>query len=323
MSWVLIGACVLVFLWQVSLGPRDGQVAVYALGVIPAILFEGARLPPELVMVPPVATVLTSMFLHGGWMHLIGNMLYLWIFGDNVEDCMGHGRFVVFYLLCGVAAVLAQSLPDTHSQVPVIWASGAISGVLGAYLLLFRDRDVTDMSVSERIRVGIARSFQIANLFDDLSAHDHVALSIFSRDGRTFSFFSVAELDDDVNGEAEAVLGQFGLGGKGHVLAKAMAQGERKLLDVAVAYALRPKFIFLDEPTSGVSTRDKARIMETITCAVRDGGVTAAVIEHDMDIVFQYADRIVVMADGRILADGTPDEIRSNKDVESVFLGST
>ena len=136
-SWVLIGVCVLAFLWQVSLGPRDGQVAVYALGVIPAILFEGARLPPELVMVPPLATVFTSMFLHGGWMHLIGNMLYLWIFGDNVEDSMGHGRFAAFYVLCGVAAVLAQSLPDTHSQVPMIGASGAISGVLGAYLLLY------------------------------------------------------------------------------------------------------------------------------------------------------------------------------------------
>ena len=134
---MLIGACVLVFFWQLSLGPRDAQVAVYALGVIPAVLFEGARLPPELVMVPPAATVLTSMFLHGGWMHLIGNMLYLWIFGDNVEDSMGHGRFVVFYLLCGVAAVLAQSLPDTRSQVPMIGASGAISGVLGAYVLLY------------------------------------------------------------------------------------------------------------------------------------------------------------------------------------------
>lgn len=136
-SWALIATCVLVFLWQFSLGPRDGQIAVYALGVIPVVLLEGARLPPEVAMVPPLATVFTSMFLHGGWMHLIGNMLYLWIFGDNVEDSMGHGRFVVFYLLCGVAAVLAQALPDTHSQVPMIGASGAISGVLGAYLLLY------------------------------------------------------------------------------------------------------------------------------------------------------------------------------------------
>ena len=136
-SWALIGACVLVFLWQLSLGPREARAVVYALGVIPAILFEGTRLPPEVALAPPLATVFTSMFLHGGWMHLIGNMLYLWIFGDNVEDSMGHGRFVVFYVLCGVAAVLAQSLPDTGSEVPMIGASGAISGVLGAYLLLY------------------------------------------------------------------------------------------------------------------------------------------------------------------------------------------
>jgi membrane associated rhomboid family serine protease len=136
-TYAVVGACVLVFVWQLSLGSRGGQAAVYALGAIPAVIFGDARLPVDIVMVPPLATVFTSMFLHGGWMHLIGNMLYMWIFADNVEDSMGHLRFVVFYLLCGVAAVLAQSLPDVGSQVPMIGASGAISGVLGAYLLLF------------------------------------------------------------------------------------------------------------------------------------------------------------------------------------------
>ena len=81
--------------------------------------------------------LLYSMFLHGGFMHLGGNMLYLWIFGNNIEDAMGHGRFIVFYLICGVAAVFAQALPDPESTIPMIGASGAISGVLGAYLLLF------------------------------------------------------------------------------------------------------------------------------------------------------------------------------------------
>jgi membrane associated rhomboid family serine protease len=131
-----IATCVLVFLWQFSLGDVGGQRAVYALGVIPAVLFGGQHLPPELQLVPPSLTVLTSMFMHGGWMHLIGNMLYLWIFGDNVEDSMGHGRYLVFYLLCGVAAALAQALPDPNSEIPMVGASGAISGVLGAYLLL-------------------------------------------------------------------------------------------------------------------------------------------------------------------------------------------
>ncbi len=135
-SYALVGACALTFLWQLSLGPR-GQAVVYALGVIPAVLLGNAQLPPGVELVSPWVSVFTSMFLHGGWMHLLGNMLYLWIFGDNVEDSMGHARFVIFYLLCGVAAVFAQALPNPASEVPMIGASGAISGVLGAYLLLF------------------------------------------------------------------------------------------------------------------------------------------------------------------------------------------
>jgi len=133
----LVAACALVFLWQMTLGPQGGQAAVYALGVIPAVLLGHQSLPPELSIVAPPVTILTSMFMHGGLMHLLGNMLYLWIFGDNVEDSMGRGRFLVFYLLCGVAAVFSQALPAPDSTVPMIGASGAISGVLGAYLLLF------------------------------------------------------------------------------------------------------------------------------------------------------------------------------------------
>jgi membrane associated rhomboid family serine protease len=136
-TYVFIAACVLVFLWQMSLGEKGFEAAVLALGVTPATLLGDARLPPELYLVPPVATVFSSMFLHGGFMHLAGNMLYLWIFGNNVEDSMGHVRFVIFYLLCGVAAVLAQAWPNPDSTIPMIGASGAISGVLGAYLLLF------------------------------------------------------------------------------------------------------------------------------------------------------------------------------------------
>ena len=132
----LVAACVLAFLWQLSAG-AGGQRIIYSLGVIPAVLLGRQELPPELSLLPAWATVFTSMFMHGGWMHLIGNMLYLWIFGDNVEDSMGHARFLVFYLLCGIAAVLAQALPDPSSIVPMVGASGAISGVLGAYLLLY------------------------------------------------------------------------------------------------------------------------------------------------------------------------------------------
>jgi membrane associated rhomboid family serine protease len=135
-SWSIIAACVLVFLWQLSLGPQGGELAVYSLGMIPARLFGYAELPAELAAVPAWATVVTSMFMHGGWLHLGSNMLYLWIFGDNIEDSMGHGRFAVFYLLCGTAAALAQGFVDPASEIPMVGASGAISGVLGGYILL-------------------------------------------------------------------------------------------------------------------------------------------------------------------------------------------
>ncbi len=135
-TYALIALCVLVYLWQASLGPREGGAAIYSFGVIPAVLFGRAELPPQLEAVPAWATVFTSMFMHGGVMHLLGNMLYLWIFGNNVEDSMGRGRFVAFYLLCGMAAALAQAFAAPGSEVPMIGASGAIGGVLGAYLML-------------------------------------------------------------------------------------------------------------------------------------------------------------------------------------------
>jgi branched-chain amino acid transport system ATP-binding protein len=188
--------------------------------------------------------------------------------------------------------------------------------------LVFDGRDITRQSINERIRVGIARSFQLVNLFDQLTVLDNVALTIFARQGKTRWLWTLADRDGAVRDEAVAVLRQFGLEAHAPVLAGAISQGERKLLDVAVAYALRPKLLFLDEPTSGVSTREKAPIMDIITAVVRAEGITAVVIEHDMDIVFRYSDRIVAMHQGAVLASGTPDEIRRNEQVAMTLLGT-
>ena len=187
--------------------------------------------------------------------------------------------------------------------------------------ILFEGREIISLTVSERIKAGIARSFQIVNLFDGMSVSDNIALSIFSRDGKAVRIASLADHDEDVRRETLEVLGQFGLRDKTEVLAGGLAQGERKLLDVAVAYALRPKLLFLDEPTSGVSTHEKAQIMDTVSSVVRGGTVTAVVIEHDMDVVFRYSDRIVMMHEGAFLADGTPEQIKANKDVANILLG--
>jgi branched-chain amino acid transport system ATP-binding protein len=187
--------------------------------------------------------------------------------------------------------------------------------------ILFEDKDITAATVQQRIKAGIARSFQIVNLFDGLSVFDNVALSIFSREGKVTHIAALADHDQDVRRETFDVLERFGLESKSRALAGGLAQGERKLLDVAVAYALRPKLLFLDEPTSGVSTRDKTQIMDTVSSVVRAGAVTAVVIEHDMDVVFRYSDRIVMMHEGRFLADGTPEAIKANTEVANILLG--
>ena len=129
-------ACMAVYLWQISLPPQSKQAAITLLGFMPGVLFGYASIEGD-PWVSPTGSIFTAMFLHGGFFHLAGNMLYLWIFGDNVEDRMGRGRFVAFYLICGAIAALAQALPDMRSTVPMIGASGAVSGVLGAYLVLY------------------------------------------------------------------------------------------------------------------------------------------------------------------------------------------
>jgi ABC-type branched-subunit amino acid transport system ATPase component len=199
-----------------------------------------------------------------------------------------------------------------------------VSGLLRADSghIIFEGNDVTQQKSYDRIKAGIARSFQLVNLFDDLSCADNVALSIFSRQGKTGTLTALASRDSAVWDEAHGALRQFGLDRMHALPARSISHGERKLLDVAVAYALRPKLLFLDEPTSGVSTREKAPIMDIVSAIVRSGGITVVIIEHDMDIVFRYSERIVVMHQGSILADGTPDEIRRNDAVTTTLIGT-
>ncbi len=155
LTWVILGLCVAVFFWQSSLGAA-WQDAIMHYGFIPAHFFgyEMAQNSPPL---PASITIFTSMFLHGGWMHLIGNMLYLWIFADNVEESMGWGKFIVFYGLCGCAAAVLQAIIAPSSPIPMIGASGAIAGVLGAYLILYPRANI-------RCLVGIFIFFRLINV---------------------------------------------------------------------------------------------------------------------------------------------------------------
>jgi membrane associated rhomboid family serine protease len=139
MTLSIIAACVLVFLKEISLTPSELEALIHTYGFIPARFFS-----PSAGLLEKLLPIFTSMFMHGSFIHIAGNMLYLWVFGNNIEDRLGHFRFLLFYFLCGVSAALLQGIANPSSTTPMIGASGAIAGTLGAYLILFpRARIVT------------------------------------------------------------------------------------------------------------------------------------------------------------------------------------
>jgi len=141
-TFCLIALNIAVFVFELAIGDRAGNLFVESFALVPKRLFSGSDKVSSAM--PAAVTLFTSMFIHGGFLHIAGNMLYLWIFGNNIEDSMGRLRFIIFYLLCGVAAACAHAYMNRDSVTPMIGASGAISGVLGAYLLLYpRARVVT------------------------------------------------------------------------------------------------------------------------------------------------------------------------------------
>ena len=141
-TYFIIALCVVIFFIQLSSQSyRTGEL-FYSYGLIPSVLMGKDQLPVDLYAVPAYVTIFSSMFMHGGFMHLIGNMLYMWIFADNIEDDLGPHNFLIFYLLAGVGAAMSQVLMDTNSPIPMIGASGAIGGVLGAYLLNYPNAKV-------------------------------------------------------------------------------------------------------------------------------------------------------------------------------------
>lgn len=134
-TYSIIAICVFVFILELSSSSYENGKLFYSYGLIPAVLTGNANLPDELSALPTELTLITSMFMHGGFMHLIGNMLYMWIFADNIEDEIGSFKFLIFYILAGIAAALTQVLLNTSSTIPMVGASGAIGGVLGAYII--------------------------------------------------------------------------------------------------------------------------------------------------------------------------------------------
>ena len=181
---IFIGICIAVFLYQVNLPQEAAELFAFQYGAIPAIVFGQASLPEEAVAFPPALTLVTSMFLHGGWMHLLGNILYLWIFGNNIEDAMGHVKFLIFYLICGVIASMTHVFFDANSTIPSLGASGAIAGVLGAYLILHPKQSVRVLvpfgffsRITELPAIVVIGFWALLQVFGGLGSIAHTAQS--------------------------------------------------------------------------------------------------------------------------------------------------
>jgi branched-chain amino acid transport system ATP-binding protein len=188
--------------------------------------------------------------------------------------------------------------------------------------VLFRGRDVAGVGPVRLAALGMARSFQLVNVFPALTVAETLTVPALARLGRAGRPFAALAGDAEVGRSVAEVAELFGLADKLGRPARTLPQGDKKLLDVASAFALRPEVILMDEPTSGVSTRDKTAIMETLVQAAKRIGVKAIIqVEHDMDIVFGYSDRIVALHQGRVLADATPDAIRADEHVVATVIG--
>ena len=188
--------------------------------------------------------------------------------------------------------------------------------------VFFKGRDITGIGPVRLARLGMARSFQLVSIFPELTVLEVLQVAVVSRLRRGTRLFASLARDREVAEQALEVAELFLLADKRTVPARQLPQGDKKLLDVASAFALQPEVILLDEPTSGVSTRDKTKVMEILVSASRRIGIKAIIqVEHDMDIVFGYSDRIIALHQGRVLADSTPGEIRANEDVVNMVIG--
>ena len=198
---------------------------------------------------------------------------------------------------------------------------GQVSGAIrpDAGRILFAGADITGLGMAARTRLGLARSFQVTNLLPEFTALDNVALAVQARLGHSFRFLRPAAGDPALEAPARGALDQDGLGARGDVPVAALSHGEKRLLEIAMALATRPRLLLLDEPMAGVGHEEAAAL--TATLAGLRGRLTILLVEHDMATVFALADRISVLVAGRIIATGRPAAIRDDPAVREAYLG--
>ncbi len=187
--------------------------------------------------------------------------------------------------------------------------------------IVFQGRDVTRLPVHQRMRLGMGRSFQIANVFPRLTVLQNVLIPTLTLAGRAWHPFSRVSREAAARREAEEVLERVGLSAEREVAAGALSHGDRRLLEVGVALASRPRLLFLDEPTAGMNPVERTRLLESIRALAAPGHTTFVLVEHDMDVVFALSQRVLVLHRGEVLCDGSPGTVRGDPRVREVYLG--
>jgi ABC-type branched-subunit amino acid transport system ATPase component len=197
-----------------------------------------------------------------------------------------------------------------------------ISGVLAsdAGEIRLHGENVTRLSQAKRVRAGLARTFQITTLAPHFAVQRQIELALFEREGLTGGMWRSVDAYPTLQTEAQSILTRFGLRAHAATATEDLAYGEQRLIEMALALALRPKVLLLDEPMAGVPKGDGDRLLAALDALPSD--LAVLIIEHDMDLVFRFANRIVVLAEGAVLADGSPDEIRRDPKVRAAYLGN-
>ncbi len=185
----------------------------------------------------------------------------------------------------------------------------------------FAGEDVTGLPEHARAGRGLARSFQVTSLFSRFTALDNVALAVQAQAGHSFRFWRPAARETALVAPARAALARVGLAERADVPAAALAHGEQRQLEIAMALASGPRLLLLDEPTAGMGHEDSGRMIALLSALKAEGRMTILLIEHDMDVVFALADRITVLVYGQTIATGVPEEIRANSEVRRAYLG--
>jgi len=240
---------------------------------------------------------------------------------ENLNKAFGKVQAAVDINLTFEEGVLTSIIgPNGAGKSTLInMLSGSLPADSGR--IVFQGTDITDMPIHRRVRLGLCRSFQVVNVFPELTVFDNIQLPALAVRNRSRRLFGSLAGETAVQREVNEILELIGLAAEAGTVASALSHGDERVLEVGIAMAARPKLLFLDEPTAGMNPLERVRILENIRRLSDQGQTTFVIVEHDMDIVFSLSQRVIVLHHGEVIGDGSTEEIKNDPRVREVYLG--